>query len=541
MRQRSVAPTNGDLPGQRDRLVALFAGPPDSARAAILALLTAALHKNATQPRVHSGTPEAELSRLFREATLREPPAAFADYAGLLADVVAPHSINMSSPRCFAHMTSIPPPFMHDVADFVSRLNQNLVKSDASRVLSMVERQTLAMLHRLVYERSAAFYEEYVQRHDATLGIMTSGGTLANLTGLWCARNACFPRVPGFDGVEEAGLAAALRFHDYSGAVVVGSRLVHYSIEKAAAVLGLGSAGVVRVPVDADQCMDLDALERTIDLCARRRQRIVALVGVAGTTDCGSIDPLSGLARIAQREGIHFHVDAAWGSSLLFSPRHRMRLAGMESADSVALDGHKQFYVPIGSGVLLLRDPHQARLLEKQAPYMLHSGSGDLGRFSLDGSRPGVALLIHASMTVIGRDGYAELIDRHLENAAALASLIAASPDFELLHRPQTNIVLYRHVPQRLRRALAEGALKPEDRRELNRVNEALQRTQYDTGACFVSRTTICDLEQYQGMPIVALRAVVRHPFVGTEDMKALLDEQRSIAATLEAECQAAC
>jgi putative pyridoxal-dependent aspartate 1-decarboxylase len=482
---------------------------------------------------VHSGASLDLLSRSFRNAAIRDEPVDFDTYARFLTEVVVPQCVNMNSRRCLGHMTGKPPGFMHPLADLIGRLNQNLVKSDGSRALALIERQTLAMLHRLVYAYGDGFYDGHVQRHDGVLGIMTSGATLANLAGLWCARNASLPRTPAFRGVEEEGLDVALRHHRCAQAVVVGSELAHYSVQKAAAILGLGTAGFVGVRVDGQQRIDVDALERTIAECRGRRARIVALVGIAGSTDCGSIDPLDEIGRIAQREELYFHVDAAWGAPLLFSARERPRLEGLAAADSIALDGHKQLGLPIGAGVLLLRDPRMARVVEQRAPYMLHAESGDLGRFSLEGSRPGAALLMHAALHVIGGHGYAALIERHLENAAHFASLIERSADFELLHRPTTNIVLYRLVPAKFHAAVAAGGLTSDDHRCLNELNEALQRRQAAAGRSFVSRTTISVLERYRGIAIVALRAVLRNPLITIDDLRAVLDDQCRIAAEL--------
>lgn len=538
---RSKVPTqaaNTTASAEPDHVFDLFSRHPDAGQRwqAVGSQLLRAAARHAAQPSVHAGVSQAELGGMFRQTAMSEEPNSFAQYGNFLAETVVPHSVNMSSPRCFGHMTSIPPAFIHCVADLVCRLNQNLVKSDASYVLSLIERQTLAMLHGLVYRRGRAFYETHVQHEDSTLGIVSSGGTLANITALWCARNACFPRCDDFEGVEQAGLAAALRHYDHAGAVILTSDRMHYSIEKAAAVLGLGSAAAIKVKVDAQQRIDLRALEETIAECHRRRLRIVALVGIAGSTDCGSIDPLDELARIARRERVHFHVDAAWGLSLLFSKRHRSLLAGLEAADSVALDGHKQLCLPVGVGALLLRDPYAARSIKKRAPYILHPGSGDLGRFSIEGSRAGTALLVHASLTVIGPRGFAALIERHLDNAAELASLVAASDDFELLQFPQTNIVLYRYVPLILRPAVTGRKLTADEQRRLNELNQELQKRQSEAGRSFVSRTTLCSLEGYQNTPVFALRAVVGNPLVRTEDMKAMLDDQRAIASELNSE-----
>src|SRR5690606_1077797 len=245
--------------------------------------------------------------------------------------------------------------------------------------------------------------------------------------------------------VEVEGLGAALRHHGCERAVILGSHLAHYSIAKAAGILGLGSQSFIEVAVDGEDRIDLSALEEEIARCRENSWRLVALIGAAGTTDCGSIDPLEALADIAERERIHLHVDAAWGSPLLFSPRYRDLLRGIERADTVTVDGHKQLYLPIGVSMLLFRDPGAARVVEKQARYMLRDGSADLGKTSIEGSRSGLVLFAHAAFHLLGRAGYRQLIETNLESARVLAELISESDSFELLCRPATNLVVYRH------------------------------------------------------------------------------------------------
>jgi glutamate decarboxylase len=326
----------------------------------------------------------------------------------------------------------------------------------------------------------------------------------------------------------------ALRHHRRSRAVILGSHLAHYSVEKAAGILGLGSRSFIEIPVDGDDRIDLDALEAAIARCRRHRWRIVALIGAAGTTDCGSIDPLDALADIAAREGTHLHVDAAWGAPLLFSARHRAQLRGIERADSVTFDGHKQLGLPIGLSMLLFRDPTAARVVEKQARYMLRDDSADLGKISIEGSRSGVVLFAHAAFHLLGRDGYRRLIDANMESAGTLMHMVAAAEEFELLCEPATNLIVYRHIPQRFRSACRAGRLTVEDNEQLNAHNVALQQMQHSRGRSYVSRTILTHLPRYRGVPIVALRAVLVNPAIRRADLEAVLADQVEIAAELD-------
>src|SRR5205814_3254489 len=179
----------------------------------------------------------------------------------------------------------------------------------------------LAMMHRLLYGAPDGFYSRHAQHDGSVLGLMTSGGTLANLAALWIARNAAFA---GSGDVEADGLAAS-PCSASAGAgrpVIVGSQFMHYSIDKAAGILGLGERGVLKVPVSGQGAIDLGALERLLADFRKRKLRVVAVGGVAGSTDCGSIDALDAVADLALEAGARFHVDAAWGAPLAFSRRH---------------------------------------------------------------------------------------------------------------------------------------------------------------------------------------------------------------------------
>jgi glutamate decarboxylase len=311
--------------------------------------------------------------------------------------------------------------------------------------------------------------------------------------------------------------------------VVIGPESMHYSFDKAACLLGLGQRGLIRVPTDDRGRMDMAALHETVAACQARKTHIIALVGVAGSTDAGAIDPLAEIAELAQQAGLHFHVDAAWGGPLLFSEPHRGRLAGIGLADTVTIDGHKQLYLPLSIGMVLFRDPHHARVIEKHAHYLSRPGSADLGKRSLEGSRPGTALYLHAALRLIGCAGYARLVNDNIRKARRMAELIEERPDFELLMEPDSNVVLYRYRPAHgSRGGLAAGGVQA-----LNRLNEQIHKAQRQAGRTYVSRTTLFNSRHGRGVPVVALRAVVANPLTSEADLTAVLQEQQAIGTAM--------
>ncbi|MBW4673823.1 MAG: putative pyridoxal-dependent aspartate 1-decarboxylase [Desmonostoc geniculatum HA4340-LM1] len=470
----------------------------------------------------------------FADSQVPINPANYDSYLEYLANNVINHSIHTSSPRFIGHMTSALPCFVRPLAKLMTAMNQNVVKIETAKAFSPYERQALAMIHRLIYNFSEEFYSEHVQNSQSTLGILVSGGTAANIIALWCARNKSLGAKNSFPGVEKAGLAAALDYYGYQGAVVIGSELMHYSFEKAADLLGIGTHGLIKIPTNGNNQVDLSVLRQAVADCQSKNLHIIAIAGVAGTTDSGNIDSLLDIADIAQAANVHFHVDAAWGGPLIFSEQHRQKLIGIERADSVTIDGHKQLYLPMGIGMVFMREPHLASSIEKNASYTMRKGSFDLGKRALEGSRPGMALFLHAGLHLIGLKGYEFLIDAGIEKTQYMADCVNNMPEFELLSEPDINLLLYRYIPESLRELAVKNQLTETDNQQINIFNERLQKSQRQAGRTFISRTTKTITCLEKEISVTALRAVIANPLTTKDDIDAVLNDQIHIALDLE-------
>ncbi|MDM9379460.1 putative pyridoxal-dependent aspartate 1-decarboxylase [Chlorogloeopsis sp. ULAP01] len=469
----------------------------------------------------------------FSDSQIPIHPTNVESYLQYISNNVVAHSIHTSSPRFIGHMTSALPSFVRPLAKLMTAMNQNAVKIETAKALSFCEREALAMLHRQIYSFSDGFYDQHIQNNLSTLGILVSGGTVANITALWCARNAALGPKDGFLGVEQEGLAAALDVYGYTGAVIIGSDLMHYSFDKAADLMGLGIHSLIRIPTDCHNRVNLQLLRQTVTECRQQNLLIIAIVGVAGTTDSGGVDALEEIAEIAQAANTHFHVDAAWSGPLIFSEKYRYKLAGIEKADSVTIDGHKQLYLPMGIGMVFFRDPYLASAIEKQASYTMRKGSFDLGKRALEGSRPGMALLLHAGLKLIGLKGYEFLINEGIRKTQYMAACIDAMPEFELLAEPDTNLLLYRYIPEHLREVVAKKQITKIDNQIINKFNESLQKTQRQIGNSFISRTIKKNLNSGNEFPVVAMRAVLANPLTTEADILAVLHDQIQIAAKI--------
>lgn len=452
-------------------------------------------------------------------------------YFCYLEEHVVKHCNYTFSPKYIGHMTSALPYFIRPLSSLITAMNQNTVKCETSKSVTPMERQAIAMVHKILYKYSDEYYERYSQERQSTLGILTMGGTTANLTALWCARNKCFRPNGTFAGIEAVGVAEALRYYGKERAVIIGSVSMHYSIKKAADLLGIGVHNIRKVSVDDKNRIDLAHLEEIIEECRQNKSQIIAIIGIAGSTDNGAVDPLEQMAAIAKRENCHFHVDAAWGGPLILSSKYAYKIKGIELADTVTIDGHKQFYLPMGIGMLYFKDHTLAQYVEKNTTYIIRANSRDLGRYTLEGSKAAVSIYLHAALHLIGINGYAELIDEGIEKTDFFASLIHTEKEFELLHKPEINILLYHYIPIAFRGRM--GDLSKDEVKKLNDLNIILQKTQREQGNSFVSRSVAVKAKDPDNK-WVALRAVIANPLTTKQDLKEILDEQKKIAVQLE-------
>ncbi len=475
-----------------------------------------------------------EIETDFSSSVIPENPTFVSEYTEFVREKLVAQSVHTAAPGFIGHMTSALPYFMLPLSRIMTALNQNLVKVETSKAFTPMERQVLAMLHRLVYREDEDFYERWIHDSRNALGAFCSGGTIANLTALWAARNRLFAPQGDFRGIAQEGLVRSLNHMGCEGLAVLVSRRGHYSLGKAVDLLAIGRDNLVLIETDEKNRIDMAKLREKCRRLQDENIRPLSLVGIAGTTETGNIDPLDAMADLALELDCHFHVDAAWGGPTLFSESHRHLLDGISHADSVTMDAHKQLYVPMGAGMVVFKDPTALSAIEHHAAYILRHGSKDLGSHTLEGSRPGKAMLVHAGLSIIGRKGYELLIDMGIARAATFAGMIDRHPDFELTSEPELNILTYRYCPQRVREKLAWATAEQcaEINDLLDQVNQLLQKYQREAGKTFVSRTRL-RVARY-GRELTVLRAVLANPLTSDEILGAVLAEQGEIVKQAE-------
>ncbi|NIY81513.1 pyridoxal-dependent aspartate 1-decarboxylase PanP [Vibrio hepatarius] len=517
-----------------ESLLRIFTVPegPDSTLTQIEEKLSRNLNQFLREHIVAEEKPLLEIEKDFSNASIPEQPEFVSDHTQHLLDTLVSHSVHTSAPSFIGHMTSALPYFLMPLSKIMIALNQNLVKIETSKAFTPLERQVIGMLHRLIYQRDDTFYAQWMHSANHSLGAFCSGGTIANITALWVARNNALKAQGEFKGVEKEGLFKAMKHYGYEGLAVLVSERGHYSLKKAADVLGIGQEGLVAIKTDNDNRICPAALKEKIAELKQQNIKPFAVIGVAGTTETGTIDPLQEMAAICQAEDCHFHVDAAWGGATLMSNNYRHLLAGTELADSVTIDAHKQLYIPMGAGMVLFKDPEAMKSIEHHAQYILRKGSKDLGSHTLEGSRSGMAMLVYAAMHIISRPGYELLIDQSIEKAKYFAELIEAQPDFELVSKPELCLLTYRYLPAHIRQALMAGnsEQKAELNELLNELTKFIQKRQRETGKSFVSRTRLNPIH-LDRLNTIVFRVVLANPLTGKDILGSVLEEQRRIAA----------
>jgi glutamate/tyrosine decarboxylase-like PLP-dependent enzyme len=364
------------------------------------------------------------------------------DAAAVLDDIcsqMVDRGFHVPSANYFGLMNPTPT-YMAVLAEaLVAALNPQLATLARSQLASKIEHETV----RWIAERVGWTGDTYG-------GTFTTGGNEANLSALAIALTHRYPQVAD-NGLVGLGKQP----------IVYASAESHHSLEKSLGMLGLGRKALRRIPVNEAAEMDVRALETAIATDRLAGLGPLAIVGTAGTTSSGAIDPLPALAEISRRQNLWFHVDGAYGAAAVFSNRHRGLIAGIELADSITMDPHKWLAMPFAAGVFLTRHPDLLEptfsLETSYLPRALGNPMPDNFRISAQWSRRMNSLKFWLTLRVHGRQAYEELIDSQLRLAATMESRVLDTGAFELATPRRLTILNFRA------KAARELALPEED------------------------------------------------------------------------------
>ncbi|MCY4381116.1 MAG: pyridoxal-dependent decarboxylase, partial [Proteobacteria bacterium] len=443
--------------------------------------------------------------------------------------------VPVQNPYFMGHMVTTIPASVHEADIMISYLNQNMVKEETTGGASCVEKLVLHWFHQLIYQRSDDYYEELYHIPSSNLAIMVHGGTMGNLTALTIARNHAL------QDVAQLGIAEALKIAKKKKMVILSSERCHYSITKITASLGLGQNNLIKIPVNSDtQKICLTSLAKTIRYLEQDNVLIMACVVVASSTETGSVDDLSDVAKICQDHKIWMHVDAAWGGAYLLSAKLSPILAGIEQADSVIIDGHKLLGLTMGGGMVFLKDPKSPDVISQSSTYVLREDSRDSGRYHLEGSRPFYALKLWILCQRKGKLGLARLVEVTHKRARIFQKILLSMTDFIQTTPLETNLLTYIWCPNDLRSLFQSD---PSHQASLwmfqclNRIQDHIHHLGWSRKiAGFVSKTELT--LNFYGYPrhLTVLRAIPAQATTTAWHMKDLLNDQSKMASKFFAE-----
>ncbi|MCB5189203.1 aminotransferase class V-fold PLP-dependent enzyme [Methylobacillus arboreus] len=368
-----------------------------------------------------------EAEQAWRQPMPESPEFSNEEFITWLKQEVLPRNLSMHHPHSMAHQAAPPLPIAA-LCDLVAALsNQAMAVYETGPAATLIERQVIRWLNTAVGWPQGA-------------GVLTSGGSQANLTALLAARQHMGANI------WNKGMAATPRLR------ILTSEFSHYSIRRAAGIMGLGVEAVIAVAVDEQGRMLPQALKQAHEACAQNQEQVMAVVATAGCTPTGSIDPLQEIGEYCRTHGLWLHIDAAHGASALLSEQHRAKLHGMEMADSVTWDGHKLLYMPATVSAVLFRDEAASySAFAQDASYLFHEEEDSEARGfntsyrTLECTKRMMGLKLLAAFKLYGRQGMASLVEHAFTSAGYFANLVARTSGFTLLMHPQTNIVCFRY------------------------------------------------------------------------------------------------
>lgn len=357
-------------------------------------------------------------------------PADFPDepsgeLSALITRVLA-ESNHLHHPRYVGHQVTSPLP-LAALCDLVAALlNNGMAVYEMGPAATVMERSVIRWL---------AARAGYAQGAD---GFLTSGGSAGNLTALLAARQSR----SGFDTWTQ-GVAGGPPL------AILAAEQTHYCVKRSAHIMGLGSDGVVTVPVDARCRMRPDALGDALAEAERRGRRVIAVVASAGSTATGAFDPFEPIADFCQAHNLWLHVDGAHGASAVLSRKYRALTRGIERADSLVWDMHKMMMMPALCTAVLFRQSAQSYAAFTQEASYLFGGEPDYNGAvrTLECTKRMMSLKVYACLSLLGTRVFSDYLDGTFDLARRFAAMLEAAPDFELAVPPDGNIVCFRHTP----------------------------------------------------------------------------------------------
>ena len=401
----------------------------------IMVATAKAVAASVTDGKAYAGMPPYELREYLHVDELL--PANGCSFDELLAETAAkilPNMVRPMSTDYMAHLHCGALPETVAAELIIAAFNQSMDSWDQAPAATEIEVEVIRHLCKL-----------YGYGADAD-GVFTSGGSQSNLSGLLLARDWFCNNKLNWD-VKKYGLPENFRkFRMYA------SEVSHFSMEKSTHLMGMGYDAVVKVPVDSAMKMDVAWLAERLQKDVEEGFLPFCIAATVGTTDFGSIDPLNELRALCDQYGMWLHADAAYGSGVVLSAKYADRVAGLAACDSITVDFHKMFMMPVSCSASLVKDKNNFDALTIHADYLNREedeedGYINLVNKSMQTTRRFDALKVWMSFRMRGAEGWSELITRCIDNAEYFYNCLCARKDVEAVVRPEISSVVFRLLP----------------------------------------------------------------------------------------------
>jgi L-2,4-diaminobutyrate decarboxylase len=411
------------------------AGEYNKAMLAARELVISFLHNN-KQP--FSGISPARLRELFDRIEFDAPLPDYKNMFSEVEELYVNHATAFHLPHYIAHLNCpvVIPALAAEV--LIAAINSSQDTWDQSAGGTLMEQKLISWT-----------CNEIGFSNDAD-GVFTAGGSQSNLMGLLLARDHYALEHLHYN-IKKNGLPPqAARFRIFV------SEMSHFSLQNTVSLMGLGEQALVKVKTDAAFRMDAELLEKAIQQEIAHGNIPIAVVATAGTTDFGSIDPLTAIGHLAARYNLWFHIDAAYGCGLLLTAKYRHLLNGIEMANSVTTDYHKAFFQPISSSAFLVRHSRYLDIITHHADYLNpqendFEGLNQINKTITQSTRRFDALKLWFTLRLMGKQKLGNYIETIIETTTKAANLIACDDDLELLSYSDISALVFRYYPRSLR------------------------------------------------------------------------------------------
>jgi L-2,4-diaminobutyrate decarboxylase len=396
---------------------------------------------------------------------------------------VMQRSIQLQHPRYMGHQVSSPAPIAALAALQGAMLNSGGAVYEMSAASSTLEK--------VVINKLKGYFGFF---HGD--GIMTSGGTIANLTALICARNVQTESKVWIEGQQ----------NKYAFMV---SEEAHYCIDRAIRIMGWGDTGIIKVPVDGQYRMKTELLQSLYEDAIKKDIQVLGVVGSAPTTSTGMYDDLISIGQFCQAHKLWYHIDAAHGGPAAFSSKYRHLMAGSEYADSITVDAHKMMMTPSLTTMLFFKESKDSyHTFAQKAEYLWKADDKEwynYGKRTMECTKIMMSTRIYALIVAYGVEVFETYLNQCYDLAKKMASIIQKDPMFELAVEPDSNILCFR--------------IFEEDVAKANEINHQIRQNLLEEGRYYIVQTTLQNK--------VYLRVTIMNAFTTIEDLKGLLESIR--------------